>query len=34
LAPRQLGFLEVTLSNESTQALLAPLSADELEHWQ
>ncbi len=34
LTPRTLGFLEVTLSNESTQALLAPLSADELEHWQ
>ncbi len=34
LAPRQLGFLEVKLSKESTQALLAPLSPDELEHWQ
>jgi prevent-host-death family protein len=34
LAPRTLGFLEIKLGNESTQALLAPLSPDELEHWQ
>ena len=34
LAPRQLGFLNVQLSPQSTEALLAPLSEDELELWQ
>lgn len=34
LAPRQLGFLDIKLSPESTEALLAPLSDDELERWQ
>jgi prevent-host-death family protein len=33
-APRQLGFLKIELSPESTSALLAPLGEEELEHWQ
>jgi prevent-host-death family protein len=34
LAPRQLGFLGIKLSPQSTQALLAPLDAEELKRWQ
>ena len=34
LTPRQLGFLKIQLSPESTAALLAPLDDEELGRWQ